>query len=146
MHFNDSFIAWDNKRRCAFVAGEYFGAKNSRRDVGAALEGVDVSFGKLYDLTVQKHGGHFTFLLNNVTLGSLLLGEDVEGGPKSHARSLTRIALKRFGGKYRVYNWCLWAEDNYGGLPFPPPPPAAAGAALGAGSEEEEDRTSPSGS
>ena len=50
----------------------------------------------------------------------------VAEGSGEDGKSLERLALKQFGGTYRLYSWCLWAED-YGRLaplPSDPPPPS----------------------
>ena len=140
IHFDDSFFAWDDENERGYVQGEYF-ATNSKRINISRSKSFD--FDNIFEISIQKHKNHFTFLFNTSTIGTFRLSMSSSStlftssssssltskgsqGSGEDGKSLERLALKQFGGRYRLYSWCLWAED-YGRLaplPSDPPPPS----------------------
>ena len=132
IHFDDSFFAWDDDNERGYVQGEYF-ATNSKRINISRSQTFD--FDNVFEVSIQKRKNQFTFLFNTSTVGTFRLSSSSSSssltskgsqGSGEDGKSLERLALKQFGGTYRLYSWCLWAED-YGRLaplPSDPPPPS----------------------
>ena len=136
MHFNDSQFVWDNAKGSAFVEGSFFGAAPGERlevKMPGQVQKESFNFKEMFDLSIQKHKSHFTFLVNKTGLGVV----NVEG----EVPELERLAVKeKSGGKYRVYSWCLWADENYGELPpLGDAEPAATAEANGAPESSGDD-------
>lgn len=111
--FDQSKFFWDSEKACGVVEGRFFGSPEKETVIEIRPKSpAAFDFGKLFTLSIQKHGGHFTFILQTD-------GENYEGvletkNDEGADMKFERIALLPFRGNYCVYSWYLFADNDYG--------------------------------